>query len=185
VSAPSWQILFQPDERLLWEGTPLPGVRPWPKIIFLAVFGIPFLIVGIGLFGSGLRTTILAKSIWDVGLGLFLAVFSIPFAGAGAIMVFGQWLAARSAHRKIRYAISTRCAYVAKAYLRRSLEVYPILPSTAVEIEKCGSYDNLWFHALHERDSDGGRTTTKIGFEGISDAETPFRLIRKIQTGTA
>jgi hypothetical protein len=55
--AESWQDYFQPGEALLWEGAPKPGVHGWPKIIGLALFGLPFLIVGIGIFVAGLKQT--------------------------------------------------------------------------------------------------------------------------------
>ena len=179
-----WDGYFQPGETLLWEGAPMPGVHGWPKIIGLALFGLPFLVIGTGFCIAGLTMLAGFKSWADAGLGLFMTAFSLPFVGIGAVMVFGQWFAAREAHRKIRYALSTRAAYIAKSFWTRSIEAYPILKSTPSGLDKGRSADTVWFHVHAERDSDGDRTTTRIGFDNIAEGERVFRLIRSIQTGS-
>ncbi len=177
-----WQDLFQPDERLLWEGSPQPGLHGWPRLLGLSVFGLPFLIAGCAMLAFGLRQALSGGAVADIGLGLFLAAFSLPFAGIGLALVFGQWIAAARAHRRVRYALSSRAAYVARHDWRKSLACYPILPQTAVELETGRLADTLWFHARQERDSDG-TTTTRAGFENIADGTRVYRLIRQIQTG--
>lgn len=181
----SWQTYFQPGETLLWEGAPKPGVHGWPKIIGLALFGLPFLVVGVGVFLTGLWQLSGAMGWGDVGLGLFFAVFGIPFGGVGAVMVFGQYWAAAEAHRRIRYAVSSRCAYIAKTYRTRSIESYPILKGTALGLEKGRHADTVWFHVRSERDSDGDRTTSRISFDNIEEGDRVYALLRSIQTGTA
>lgn len=183
--AEGWEHYFQPGETLLWEGTPKPGVHGWPKIIGLALFGLPFLIVGIGVFVAGIRQMIVGEGWGDVGLGLFFTAFSIPFGGVGALMVFGQWWAAAEAHKRLRYAVSTRCAYIAKSYRTRSIESYPILKGTALGLEKDRGADTVWFHVFSERDSDGDRTTTRISFDNIADGDQVYALLRSLQTGAA
>jgi hypothetical protein len=180
-----WQTYFQPGETLLWEGAPKPGVHGWPKIIGLAVFGLPFLIAGIGILVAGIRQIITAAGWADFGLGVFFVGFSVPFAGVGLLMVIGQWWAAAEAHRRIRYAVSTRCAYIAKSYRTRSIESYPILPSSALGLEKGSSADTVWFHVISERDTDGDRTTTRISFDNIAEGDKVYALLRSIQTGPA
>jgi hypothetical protein len=181
--ADSWDAYLQPGEHILWEGAPKSGVRGWPKIIGLAVFGMPFLLVGLGVFGAGIDQAFRAEGWTGLGLGLFLLVFSLMFVGVGATMVFGQWYAAARAHRDIRYAVSTRCAYVAKSGWVRSLESYPILKSTALGLEKGRSADSVWFHVRSEKDSDGDLSTTRISFDHIADGDSVYRLLRGIQTG--
>lgn len=183
--AETWQDYFQTGESLLWEGTPLPGVHGKGKIIGLAIFGLPFLVIGIGICVVGLKMLFGGPSWNDVGLGLFMTAFSLPFAGVGILLVFGQWVAAAQAHRRIRYALSTRCAYIAKSYWTHSLESYPILPSSALGLEKGPRADTVWFHVYTERDSDGDRSTTRISFDSIADGESVYRLLRSIQMGTA
>ena len=183
--AETWQDYFQPGETLLWEGTPKPGVHGKAKIIGLAIFGLPFLVVGVGTGVAGIRQLFFAQGWGDLGLGLFLAAFAIPFAGIGGVMVIGQWWAAAEAHKRLRYAVSTRCAYIAKSYWTRSVESYPILPGSALGLEKGRKADTVWFHVYTERDSDGDRSTSRISFDNIADGESVYRLLRSIQMGTA
>jgi hypothetical protein len=178
-----WQHYFQPGETLLWEGAPKPGVHGWPKIIGLALFGLPFLVVGVVFCLFGLRQAATGATMGDVGLGLFFAVFSLPFGGVGALMVVGQYWAAVEAHRRIRYALSTRCAYIAKSYWTHSIESYPILPETALGLEKRRTSDMVWFHVQTERNSDGDRTTTRISFDNIAEGDVVYNLLRNIQMG--
>lgn len=176
---------MQADEHLLWEGAPRPGIHGKGKIIALAIFGLPFLFVGIGILGAGIGSLFTGKTWGDVWLGLFVTAFSIPFAGIGALLVIGQWWEAAEAHRKVRYALSNRAAYIAKAYRTRSIEAYPILKSTASGLEKGREADTVWFHVRSEKDSDGDRSTTRVGFDNIADGEMVFRLIRSVQTGAS
>ena len=183
--AEGWEQYFQPGETLLWEGAPKPGVHGWPKIIGLALFGLPFLIVGIGVFVAGVRQMIVGGGWGDVGLGLFFTAFSIPFGGVGALMVIGQWWAAAEAHKRLRYAVSTRCAYIAKSYRTRSIESYPILKGTALGLEKDRGADTVWFHVRTEKDSDGDLTTSRISFDNIAEGDKVYALLRSIQTEQA
>ena len=183
--ADTWQTYFQSDETLLWEGTPLPGIHAKARLIGLSLFGLPFLLMGIAIGITGLRQTLTAQGWNDAAMGLFFAALSIPFAGIGAAMVFGQWVAAAQAHRKIRYALSNRCAYIAKSWWTRSIESYPILRGTPTGLEQGRTADTVWFHVHSDKNSDGDRTTTRVGFDNIADGETVFRLIRSIQMGTA
>jgi hypothetical protein len=182
--ADAWDDFFQPGETLIWEGAPLPGIHGWGKIIGMALFGLPFLVIGTGILVTGLG--MLVGPTWaDFGFGFFMAAFSIPFAGIGAFLVLGQGIAAAQAHRRIRYALSSRCAYIGTTWLRPSLEIYPILKSTSVGLEKGRRADTVWFHVRREKDSDGDLSTTRIGFDNIAEGDKVLSLIRSIQTGSA
>jgi hypothetical protein len=180
VAPDNWDAYLQPGERLLWQGAPLPGIRNRARLALLSLFGIPFLVVGLAGIGVGLRHTIWMGQ-W--GLGLFTLAIGLIFLGLGYTLVVHQWVDAARAHHTIRYALTTRCAYVARQSRMRSLESYPILPGTALELEHADGYDNLWFHVRRERDSDGDLSTTRIGFEGIRDGTVVYQLMRGIQTG--
>jgi hypothetical protein len=176
----SWDAYLQPGERILWEGAPMPGIRNRPRLVFLSLFGVPFLVFGLGGTAVGLRHVV-----WlgEIGVGLITLALGLVFLIFGYALVFGQWTEAAQAHRTTRYALSSRCAYVARKSANRSLESYPILPATALELEHCSGYDNLWFHVRSETDSDGGITTTRIGFEGIREGTDVYRLMRGLQAG--
>ena len=175
-----WQTHFQPGETLLWEGAPLPGIRGRGRLAFLSLFGVPFLVFGLAAAGVGLQ-----HIFWlgKVGIGITTLALGLIFLVFGYAFVFGQWADAARAHRTTRYAISTRCAYIARTGRKLRLETYPILAKSETTLERCKGYDNLWFHLRRERDSDGDLTTTQIGFEGIADGLAPYTLIRKIQAG--
>jgi hypothetical protein len=181
--AESWQDFFQPGESLLWEGAPKRGIHGIAKIIGLGIFGIPFLAAGLGMLATGLGMAIAGGNLGSVGLGLFLTIFALPFAGVGAALVFGQAYAAHQAHRRVRYAVSTRAAFIAENWWSRKIDCYPILRSSAIGLEKGRWADTVWFHVRAEKDSDGDLTTTRISFENIADGEKVFSLLRGIQTG--
>jgi hypothetical protein len=185
VSASGWETYLQPGEKLLWEGAPKPGVHGKGKIIGLALFGLPFLIIGISVAVEGITQVSASESWRGIGLGLFFIAFAVPFTGIGALMVFGQWYAAHEAHRKLRYALSNRAAYIARTYWSRSIASYPILKSAPTGLEKGRTADTVWFHVQSETNSDGDRSFTRIGFDNIADGDAVFRLIRSIQTGSA
>lgn len=178
--ADGWDRYLQPGERILWEGAPLPGIRNRTRLVFLSLFGVPFLLAGLG--GSAVA---LQHIFWlrEVGIGGFTLAIGLIFAVIGYALVFGQWAEAAKAHRATRYALSSRCAFIARQSRKRSMESYPILPKTALELDHCDGYDNVWFHARSEVDSEGSLTTTRIGFEGIRDGTEVYRLMRGIQTG--
>lgn len=180
--AEGWEHYFQPGETLLWEGAPKPGIYGWGKIIGLALFGLPFLVIGAGIGITGLGM-VFGPTWMEFGLGFFMAAFSIPFVGVGVGLVFGLWFAASQAHRRIRYAVSTRCAYIAQSWWTRKIESYPILADTALGLEKGRRSDTVWFHVRKEKDSDGDRSTTRISFENIADGDGVYHLLRRVQTG--
>jgi hypothetical protein len=178
------QLPLRPDETLLWEGSPVPGLHQRGKEIFLMIFGLPFLLIGVALFFHGLWQLANAGTFADAGLGLFLSAFGLPFGAVGAFFVFGPLIEARTAARDVRYVLTNRAAYVIRQGLFPSLKVYPILPSTALELEPGKRASTVWLHARLERDSDGALGTTKAGFENIAEAEKVFFMIRKLQGDT-
>lgn len=172
---------LRPGETLLWEGSPVPGLHRRGATIFLMIFGLPFLIIGVALFFHGLLEVNKAETSSDAGLGFFITAFSLPFGGIGVFLVFGPLIQARTASRHIRYALTTRAAYIARTGPFPSLKVYPILPVTALELETGKRAATVWLHARLERDSDGDLGTTKAGFENIAEGEKVFQMIRDLQ----
>lgn len=175
---------LRPGETVLWEGSPVPGLHQRGKAIFLMVFGLPFLIVGVSLFFHGLWQLPRAETFADAGLALFVSAFGLPFGGIGAFLVFGPLIEARTNARDIRYVLTNRAAYVIRQGRFPSLKVYPILPSTALELEPGARASTVWVHSRQERDSDGDLGTTKAGFENIAEAEKVFLMIRDLQGKT-
>lgn len=175
---------LRPGETLLWEGAPVPGFHQRRLTVFLMIFGLPFLTIGVALFFYGLVQLHTAATMSNAGLALFTAAFALTFGCFGAFLVFGPIIEARTASRDVRYVLTTRAAYVQRTGRFPSLKVYPILPSTALELERGTRASTVWLHARLERDSDGDLGTTKAGFENIAEGEKVFGMIRDLQGKT-
>ena len=175
---------LRPDETVLWEGAPVPGFHRRRLTFFLMLFGLPFLIIGVALFFYSLLLYPQAANVPDGGNALVTTAFSLPFAAFGAFLVFGPIIEARATARDIRYALTPRAAYVIRQGRLPSLKVYPILPSTPLELESGTRAGTVWLHSRLERDSDGDLGTTKAGFENIAEAEKVFAMIRDLQGKT-
>jgi hypothetical protein len=180
VSEADWTPHFRPDERLLWEGAPQPGFHQPGKSLFLMAFGLPFLLAGIGVVAFGLQRLHAAPTASDAGLAVFAAAFGLPFAAIGAFLVLGPVHEALLAPRRLRYALTSRAAYIFRHTLSRKLEVYPITPTTSLELEKGKGADTVWFHTRLEQGPDGP-ATAHVGFRNIADGDRVFQLIRGIQ----
>jgi hypothetical protein len=180
----NWSTYFRPGERLLWEGSPVPGFHQRGKSIFMMIFGLPFFVIGVAVFFSGLYRITQAGNLSDAGLAIFFTAFGVPFGAIGAFFFFGPLVEARTAARHTRYALTDRAAYVARSNLGRRLSVYPILPTTALELEYGDRATTVWLHARLERDSDGDLDTVKAGFENIADGAKVYHMIRELQGKT-
>lgn len=181
-SSQGWEAYFDPDEHLIWEGSPVSGIHISFGGIFLSVFGLPFLAVGLGVAVAGLAQ-ISQLNIMDFGAfsGMFFVLFSVPFMAIGGGLVFGPWLKGPIAARRVRYALSNRRAYIAKSYWGRNIESYVILPDSPIEFDQGMRTDTINFQWKTGRDSDGDLSTKTIGFENIADGKEVYRMIRKIQ----
>lgn len=161
----------------------MPGLHERGKALFLMIFGVPFVMIGVGLFIFAVQQLSRAGSISDAGLALFVMAFSLPFGGLGGFLAFGPLVEARSA-RHVRYALTDRAAYVARSAPFARLKVYPILPSSALELELGTRAFTVWLHVRKERSSDGDQETVRAGFENIAEGEKVYHLIRDLQRKT-
>jgi hypothetical protein len=178
-----WEDYFQPGERLLWQGAPAPGFHDWPQLVFMSIFGTPFLAAGSALSFGGLWFATQSESPAQLGMTLLATVFGLPFLGIGLYLVIGQWLMAQAAPRRIRYALSTRAAYVAKRFWARDLAIYPISAGTALELKSRRGVDKVVFYSHRENDSDG-TTLTQGSFDNIADGAQVLRMMRELQAQT-
>lgn len=175
-----WDDYFEPDEVLLWQGAPEPGPHSYIGTIAISIFGIPFFIAGLTTAFMGLGYVFGMKGLADLGVGLFLTAFSVPFLSVGAAMTIGSWIYAFNAHKFTRYALSNKRAYLATSFFKHSLATYVIAADDVVTLTQ-GRTDSVRFKTIHDRDSDGDRITQKIGFENIKEGQEVYALIRQIQ----
>ena len=171
---------LRPGETLLWEGAPLPGFHQPGKSLVLMVFGLPFLAAGIGVFGYGLHRFLTAQTTSEAGLAIFVTAFALPFKAIGGFLFFGPLHEALIAPHRMRYALTSRAAYICGTTLSRKLSVYPITPTTPLELEKGKGADSVWFHARPVSGVDGP-ATAHVGFRNIAEGERVFHLIRGLQ----
>ena len=150
-------------------------------LVFLSVFGIPFFLGGLTTAGMALSHLFGMNGGWDIGLGIFLLAFSVPFLAVGIGLVFGTWLYAANEHKLVRYALSNKRAYIAKSIFKHTLESYTIGPEDAVSLEQ-GKTDSVRFKTYHSTDSDGDKHSKSVGFDGITNGAEVYALIRQIQT---
>lgn len=175
----NWEDFFHGRETLLWEGKPEPGIKNKPSMIFLSLFGLPFLAAGIGTLGGGI-STLATGGAGGVGMGLMMIVFSLPFITVGFGLVFGTWIAGFYAHQFTRYALSNKRAYIATSWWSHTMQSYPITPDTQFELEE-GRFDTVYFFTKTVRDSDGDRREKKVGFRQIKEGMAVYKLLRDVQ----
>ena len=169
--------MLLPDETLLWEGAPEAGFRLRGREILQIIFGLPFLAVGVIILL--ISPELLEVPAETIGLTIFIT----GFGGFGGYMVFQPIFEAYTTARHIRYALSTRAAFVVRDWPIRRLEVYPIQPSSEIKLKQGGKVDTVWFHLRWETDSEGGIAEDRIGFQYITNGAHLFRMIQGIQTG--
>ena len=173
---------LRPGETILWEGAPVPGFHRRRLTFFMMLFGLPFLVIGVSLFGYSLLLYPRSDNLPDGGNALVTTAFSLPFAAFGGFLTLGPIIEARATARDIRYVLTTRAAYVIRQGQFPFVRVYPITPTTALELEYGSRAATVWVHSRREWDSDGDLGTTKAGFENIAEAEAVFALIRDLQS---
>ncbi len=177
----AWEDFLDPDEKLLWEDAPIARVELTPGHIFLALFGLPFLGAGVFIIGTGFRALLGADvDIGDFGNGFFLMLFGLPFFAIGVGCCFAPWMWIPIMRRRTRYALSNKRAFVATNFMQRKIEIYEIEPRAKLELE-IGKTQAVYFHKTLSYDSDDGKQTTQVGFEGLEDGHEVYRLLRRLQ----
>lgn len=175
-----WDDYFDPGETLLWQGAPEPGPRSYLLTIFLSIFGVPFLLAGLGSAGTGLASLIGMEGIADLGFGVFLLAFSVPFIAAGGGLAIGTWYFAFNEHKFTRYALTNKRAYIAKSFFKHAITSYKLQADDVITLEQ-GRFDSVKFKTVHGYDSDGDKTANTIGFDWIKDGRDVYAMIRQIQ----
>ncbi|MEM7744480.1 MAG: aspartate carbamoyltransferase catalytic subunit [Pseudomonadota bacterium] len=179
-----WAPYLDPDERLLWEGAPLPGIRfrasDIPKSLFGSFFG------GFALFWIYMASTIGGNASGHGPTGVIanlFPLFGLPFLAVGGYMAFERFFWEAYVRTKTRYALTDKRGFVAKSALGRKLESWPITPDTQLEYQP-GEAATLFFAQEEKRGNKGRRYTVKRGFEYIANGEEIYRLMRQVQQGT-
>ena len=170
------------DERVLWQGAPLPGVRNLRVRTVTTLLGTGLVVWGLAILVSVVDHTLRAGLSFNAPIFL---LFGITMIAGGLHYGFLQWRHALRAHMTTRYVLTNRCTYVIGGTKSGLVKRYAIRPDTAIELDRYEGHSDLWFHVGYKQASKATETTSRVGFEGISDGEKVFMLLRSIQTGTA
>lgn len=177
--ASRWEDYFREGERLLWEGSPVKHAGFSFALVFFSAFGVPFLVVGIGMMGAGVSGLFTSGGSWSkLGISVFIFFFGIPFATVGTALVFGPWYMLANAHKKIRYALSNHRAYIATRWWGRKLQTHDWRKSPMLELKEGKHASTVFFEEVTS-----GESTKRIGFENIADGRRVFDLIQQGREG--
>ncbi|MDD8023813.1 MAG: hypothetical protein PHX82_11965, partial [Paracoccaceae bacterium] len=109
MSAARWEDYFLPGETLLWQGAPLPGIHRWSVHLLYMLLGLPFLAAGVWVTYHTARYGLFEATTALNRLGAFVGFcFGLPFLGIGLFCLIGQWVMGALAHKRVRYALSSR-----------------------------------------------------------------------------
>lgn len=170
-----WASYLDPDEQLLWEGAPNPGVR------FRAA-DLPIMIFGAFFGGFALFWIIMAS--WITGetgfVGYIFPLFGLPFLAVGIYLVVGRFFMDAYMRKRTRYALTTKRGIIATQAFARSLKSYPIDADTEVDYQP-GEEASIFFATEFRRGSKGRTYSVRHGFEYIPGGDQVYRMIRAIQ----
>ncbi|MDH5451828.1 MAG: hypothetical protein OEY05_09325 [Paracoccaceae bacterium] len=181
-----WEELLDPEEQLLWVGTPASGIRFTPKAIGTSVFGL--FVFGFAIFWTvGAATPFLQGLTGGMPQGagwffIFFPLFGLPFIAAGYYMVIGQYFRDARQRRHTRYALTNRRALITSWAGKRTLKSFPIGPTSVVDYQP-GPEATIYFATEVTKDSDGDTNSERIGFEHVPDGDAAYAIIRRIQSG--
>jgi hypothetical protein len=171
-----WEGILDPDEKVLWQGQPEPGVRyEWRKRSKPLFFGM-FTIVSI---------YIVAQLAREGGLQW---IFGLPFVLIGLyhLVFIHYWQ--DYVRRHTHYTVTSKRAIIATDVLgRKTLKSYPLSENTEPELEERNGLTDIYFaeklrQVLDDR-RDGIRGTRtarqQIGFERLRDGRKVYEILRR------
>lgn len=170
TTAPGWEGILDPGERILWQGRPQAGLYFAPGQIGTAAFSLFF--SGFAVFWMTLAAQA-GGSFWMFGL--------IHFS-VGIVMFWSAVLGPTIRRRRTWYTLTDRRAFIATDLpLRgRQLKHYPITESTQLTLTD-DQPPTLHFAREDRRGGKGRRYTVDVGFERIEDGEKVYSLMRKLR----
>ena len=168
-----WQGLLEPDETIVWQGTPSSRVRVEWLSPFVPIFFVFF--TGFSIFWMAMASQ----------AGGFFWMFGLLFFGAGIFNLVGIhfWKAFRRSNTQ--YTLTNKRAFIGdRTFGRKTLQTYRILPETPLEFEEYANDGSIYFSEKVHRGRNG-QTVQRIGFEMIPDARAVLGHLNKIQQDAA
>jgi hypothetical protein len=163
-----WDGILDPDEGILWQGRPQPGMSLRPGDYFMIAFGVFFA-------GFALIWMVLALQ-----AGGFFWMFGVLHFSVGAGLVLWPLLGRPYVRSRTWYTLTNKRAFIASdvPIKGKSLNSYAITADTTLGLqdEQPGT---IWF-ATERRRNQRGTQEHRIGFERIENMRDVYALFRKI-----
>lgn len=165
-----WDGLLDPDEAILWQGRPDPGMAVDAGHLVMGLFGAAF--AGFALFWM-----IMAAQ----GGGWFWMFGLLHFAVGLGVMLGGP-VGGALRRRRSWYTLTNRRAFIATdlPWQGRKLESWPITPEADLALTDHGTLSSITFAERPVR-TRRGIGTDRIGFDRITDGRQVLALMRAIQ----
>lgn len=170
TTAPGWEGILDPDERILWQGRPDPGFHFGPGQLGTGLFALFF--SGFAVFWMVMASRA-GGAFWMFGL--------IHFS-VGIAMFWSAILGATIRRRHTWYTLTDRRAFIATDLpLRgRQLKCYPITSQSRLTFAE-GPLSTIHFAREERRANKGRRYMVDVGFERIEEGEKVYALMRKVR----
>ncbi|MGC1494791.1 MAG: aspartate carbamoyltransferase catalytic subunit [Sulfitobacter sp.] len=169
MSAPDpWDGLLDPDEVVVWQGKPSPGVKiewasPFTPFFFTFFTGFSIFWMVMASYAPG--------PFW---------MFGLLFFGVGAYNLVGIHFWKAYLRRNQYYTLTNKRAFIgAQKFGKRSLESHPITAETRLKFED-GDLSSIWFAEKSVRNKNG-TTINDIGFEMLPHGRNVFTKFREVQ----
>ena len=170
-----WKGLLDPDENIIWQGAPAPGVQLEWKGLTDVVGAIFF--VGFGIFWL----------IQNDNSPLFFRLVGLLPLAAGLYRLLGVHFEKAYRRRTTFYTLTSKRAFIGyKKRGMRKLDSYPIGPDSNLTIEE-STLSNIWFETkqtVERRGETAEMVTVKIGFERLENGREVLAKFRDVQNAT-
>ncbi len=136
-SRTGWEGYLAPDEKLLWQGAPVGGIRFSPILVFLSIFGM--------IFAAIPMAALLSVSI-NSGTVIDYIIYGVIwfFILIGLAFIVVPWLLDAKMRDSTRYALTNERAIIATTLFGRVLSSYPLNGDAPLEHIK-GTLDTVNF----------------------------------------
>lgn len=179
---------LDPGERLLWSGAPVAAIKLTQKDALSSLFSL--FLLGFALFWIGGAGIGLWTGQWRAETGfqrwmmILFPSFGVPFVLVAAYHAFGRVYLDARRRARTRLGLTDRRALIWVDGRSPVLTSFPLTSETVVEYFPA-QHARIHFATMTEKDSEGWSSYHRAGFDWITEGESVYRLIRKIQTGAA
>lgn len=166
---PDWQGVLEDGERILWQGSPMPGIRIESEDLGEALMGVFVMCFALFWMWNAARDSV------------FLALFGTPFLIVGGRKALQGNVIAAYVRSRTWYTLTSRRAIIATdmPIRGRRLTSYPLTPDSVVELVD-GDPGSILFGTRF-----GRRTDRRAGFKLIPEARRVWAMIQRVRADAA